>query len=82
MGIFTILIGLLTLFFAYVALNDRKLRAVPPEAIKASPERWTEEEVQKLLEKQAEEQVDDLTPYLEEKTGRRYIVVGGVNTLI
>lgn len=69
------------LYALYVRINDAKLQRLPPEAASLSPQRWSEKLVLKTKEKIAKVEGvsllkdSDLPP----KTGRRYIVVGGVS---
>ena len=70
------------LFALYIYTNDAKLTRIPPEALALSPERWTEEEIRACyakLEGQKETKLFDERT-LPPRTGRRYIVIGGVST--
>lgn len=68
------------LFAAYIWLNDIKLKRLPPEASSFSPDRWSEDAVKETSERLG---LSDSSSLLEgklpPKTGRRYIVVGGVS---
>lgn len=77
MGVAASVLGVFTLFAAYVYTNDQKLLAVPSKALKAYTP-WTEEDVQQLNDKTSAELAVDLKRCLGEKTGRRYVIVGGV----
>ena len=63
---------------AYIRLNDSCLERIPPRALQFSPKRVTPEDIPPLRKRIAEENklVDDQMP---PKTGRRYIVIGGVS---
>ena len=70
------------LIYLYVRANDAKISHLPPEAIALSPGRWTDEDVQRVASSPALTSpsasllaLEDLPP----KTGRRYIVIGGVS---
>lgn len=73
---------LLPLAYAlYAWCNDQKLKRLPPEAAAHSPERWSDKFVMETNARVKQVEVvsllkdSDLPP----KTGRRYIVVGGVS---
>ena len=76
---FTLLLAAL-----YVWLNDKKLNRIPSKVTSLSPNRWSPKDIRKTLEKYVNgrtrllSQKGDLPP----KTGRRYIIVGGVSLLI
>lgn len=80
--------GLLLSLFIFVALvflfgylNDRKLKQLPPEAeLVFSPARLTPERVHAAAEALSKNPVA-MKNFLPPKTGRRYIVVGGVCSL-
>jgi len=55
---------------------NRSMSGTPPEALKASPRRWTEDEIRAAYKK-TRESPTDVTKYLPPKQSRRYIVVGG-----
>ena len=70
------------LIYLYVRANDAKIARLAPEAVAVSPERWTKEDVQRVASSPALTsssaslfKPEELPP----KTGRRYIVVGGVS---
>ena len=72
---------LVVLAVLYVWLNDKAVRHVPRSVLNLSPRRWTTDDFKRVV-KELEEKVDTMeekkkvqTP---PKTGRRYIVVGGV----
>jgi hypothetical protein len=65
-------------FALYVWLNDRKLTRQPPEATSLSPHRWTEKEIRECYASLENGPKSILQDKLPPKTGRRYIVTGGV----
>lgn len=68
------------LVILYIFRNDRILSSIPPEALKQSPNRVTREEVLRVAQELQENPLTDETlDQLGAKTGRRYIVVGGVS---
>lgn len=70
---------LLCLVFLYGYLNDRKLGRLPPEAaLIFSPARLTPQEVRVTAEALSNGPVV-MKNFLPPKTGRRYIIVGGVS---
>lgn len=69
------------LLILYIRLNDSRLKSIPPDALAVSPKRWTEADVRSTaarLDKAPLSVRDQLGP----RTGRRYIVVGGVSIRI
>jgi hypothetical protein len=79
-GIHWTVFTLITLLCLYIYSNDKKLRTIPHEAILASPTRFTTEGVLQAAEHV--EQMDTTHPILEHlppRSGRRYIIVGGVS---
>ncbi len=72
-------LGLLSflLLQACIRGNDRKLKAIPARAAQFSPNRWSPKDVERMASECAftAPLIDDQLP---PKTGRRYIVVGGV----
>ncbi len=72
-------LGLLSFLgiLAYIHDNDRKLKAIPARAAQFSPNRWSPKDVERMASEceLATPSIDDQLP---PKTGRRYIVVGGV----
>lgn len=78
----TLLVFLIPLFiFAYVWLNDAKLTRLPAEAASISPERWTDERIQRSYTALRDSGKSSLLDgKLPPKTGRRYVVVGGVSS--
>lgn len=64
--------------YIYFVLNDRKLSQLPPDAKVFSPNRFTTESVLAAFRQHQEEPID-AGRFLPPKTGRRYIVVGGVS---
>lgn len=69
----------IVLLVLYVYTNDQKLVQIPPRALTFSPSRFSTEDALRAAEKYADSprSVHDQLPT---KTGRRYIVVGGVKT--
>ena len=65
---------------AYVVLylyrRTLSMTGTPPEALKLSPQRWTQQEILDAYETVKRNPID-VTKSLPPKTGRRYIVVGG-----
>jgi nucleoside-diphosphate-sugar epimerase len=74
-----ILIATAVLFFILILylfhVNDG-LNAIPPEALKQSPYRWTVSEIKSTFERVKKNPID-IRPYLPPKKDRRYIVFGG-----
>lgn len=66
------------LLYLYIRANDAKIMRLPPEAATFSPKRWTEEDA-KQGAKAIREKPVTIDGVLPPKTGRRYIVVGGVS---
>jgi hypothetical protein len=70
----------LLLLYIYIRINDAKLMNLPHDTAKAfSPDRITEDEIKRTflrMQKNPISVLDRLPP----KTGRNYIVVGGVST--
>lgn len=62
----------------YVWLNDRRLLRLPEEAVALSPRRWTPECVRDAAAQLEKSPKIAINEHLPPKTGRRYIVVGGV----
>ena len=72
---------IVSLVFLYGYLNDRKLKQLPPEAeLIFSPVRLTPQRVCAAAEALSTNPVV-MKNFLPPKTGRRYIVVGGVCSL-
>ena len=73
------------LLYLYVRTNDAKIAALHPDAVKISPARWDMADVRRTAEAQraqlqAAGRTSLFTPgELPPKTGRRYIVIGGVS---
>lgn len=70
-------LSLLCLAYFYAIRNDRALTTLPPEAKALSPNRWTTEEIEATFERMRKNAIT-IEDRLPPKTGRRYIVVGGV----
>jgi nucleoside-diphosphate-sugar epimerase len=69
-------LGLAALYLNHV---NSAMKRVPEEAHKASPHRWTIEEIESAYKKSLESPVDTTTN-LPPKQSRRYVVVGGSGT--
>ncbi|KAI0944932.1 hypothetical protein AcV7_001602 [Taiwanofungus camphoratus] len=69
------------LFVLYVRGNDAKLSRIPPEAAAFSPDRWTEDELQRTHKSLVGSPKSLLRGKLPPRTGRRYIVIGGAGFL-
>lgn len=67
------------LSLVYVRLNDAKLTTLSKEANSISPHRWTDDEIRKCHDELVNSPQCLLEGKLPPKTGRRYIVVGGVS---
>lgn len=79
--LFSLLI-VVSLVFLYGYLNDKKLGHLPPEAeLVFSPARVTPERVRTTAKALSKNPVVT-SNFLPPKTGRRYIVVGGVRSLL
>ncbi|KAJ4468836.1 NAD(P)-binding protein [Lentinula aciculospora] len=72
---------LIATLYIYIRANDRKLHSIPARALKISPKRVTEEDVEELKEQMHEQSATDAGAVISRKTGRRYIVVGGAGFL-
>ena len=73
------------LIYLYVRVNDAKIATLVPEAIALSPERWKLEEVKRVAKSPAltNSSASLFSPEeLPPKTGRRYIVIGGVSACL
>lgn len=67
----------LSLLFLYVYRNDQKLHRIPPRALTFSPSRSSTDDARLTARKHANSP-GSVRDQLPPKTGRRYIVVGGV----
>ena len=63
----------------YVYWNDRRLIQIPPRALYFSPKRHTAVDVHAEAKRLATSPPIDDSEKIPPKTGRRYIVVGGVS---
>ncbi|KAH8110324.1 NAD-binding protein [Phellopilus nigrolimitatus] len=76
--------GIIIVYFVslYVQHNDRCLTALPPEAIAASPRRWTDDE-DKIKEEyaRADAQPIEVLDGLPPRTNRKYLITGGAGFL-
>ena len=75
------LAGVLLALYLYYRLNDQGLSQLPPEATTFAPNRFAPRVVIEAAEtlSSSPKLIKNVLPV---KTGRRYIVVGGVNNLI
>lgn len=62
----------------YIHRNDKRLACLPKDALTFSPERWTAESTRAHAARLAKSPPISVHEQLPPKTGRRYIVVGGV----
>ena len=69
-----VLLGLV--LACYLRHVNTAMKAVPDEVYRASPHRWTEDEIQAAYEKAIKDPIES-TKSLPPKQARRYIVVGG-----
>ena len=67
------------LLVLYIYWNDRRLIQIPPRALNLSPKRHTAVDVHAEAEKLATSPPIDDKEKIPPKTGRRYIIVGGVS---
>ena len=75
----SLLLALIPLLaFIYIRINDAKLTRLPPEALAISPHRWTDEEILETYARLKDGPKSLFEGKLPPKTGRRYIVTGGV----
>jgi hypothetical protein len=73
-----ICIVLFTLLLAlYLHINDKRLSRIPDDALTLSAKRCTPQDVRSLTAELAKSPISS-QEQLPPKTGRRYIVVGGV----
>jgi len=66
------------LLVLYIRFNDRRLLSFA-DRIGTRHERLTREDIKAYAEKYANSQPKDIKTHLPPKTGRRYIVIGGVS---
>lgn len=71
------IVVLLVLACLYIIRNDRRLKTLPEAIEKVNPQRWSPEDIKRAFKRAKESPVDVLNA-LPPRTGRRYIVVGGV----
>lgn len=74
--------GGLLLLVVYIKTNDAKLRRISPEAAAFAPNRWKEEDVGRTSEQLSASPASLLDDKLPPKTGRRYIITGGVSPVL
>lgn len=65
-------------FYLYIRKNDQSLTRLSSEVLAFSPTRYTPDMAHSAA-KQLAEQPPSILDHLPPKTGRRYIVVGGVS---
>ena len=65
----------------YIRSNDAKLDRLPPEALAISPKRWTTEDINTCHASLKDGPSSLFEGKLPPKTGRRYIVIGGVRVI-
>lgn len=70
------------LLVLYIHWNDRRLTQIPPRALYFSSKRHTADDIHAEAERLAAAPPIDDTEKIPPKTGRRYIVVGGVSRCI
>ena len=63
----------------YLKLNDSRVKSIPARVLKFSPKRLTPEDVPRL-EKELAARGASIEDQLPPKTGRRYIIIGGVRS--
>ena len=66
--------------YLYIVQNDKGLTRLAPEALAFSPTRYTENDARSAAKRLVEHPIPVLGQ-IPPKTGRRYIVVGGVSVL-
>jgi hypothetical protein len=67
------------LLVLYIYWNDRRLTQIPPRVLYFSPKRHTADDVHAQAERLAAAPPIDDMEQIPPKTGRRYIIVGGVS---
>jgi hypothetical protein len=78
MAIAIALLGAVILFVLYIRHNDRRLRKIPAR-IESLSKRTTPEFIRADAMQYFGQPQKDIKGQLPERTGRRYIVVGGVS---
>lgn len=68
---------ILSLYF-YIRCNDKALERIPPAALAHSPVRSSPQDVMETSKRLAKSPIS-IEDQIPPKTGRRYIVVGGVS---
>lgn len=76
-----ILLSILSFCYFYLRHNDKRLSTTPNRAIALSSKRWTTHDVQ-MSYKALRESPITVSEHLPPKTGRRYIVIGGVSQIV
>jgi nucleoside-diphosphate-sugar epimerase len=66
----------LLLLVLYLNHVNNGMTATPPEALKESPQRWTDEEIKATFNRVCANPID-IRPHLPPRRDRRYIIVGG-----
>lgn len=69
-----------TLLVLYIRVNNKRLSTIPKEALTFSPQRWTPESIRSHAAQLAQSPLIS-NQQIPPKTGRRYIVVGGVRLI-
>lgn len=73
-----VFLGSALLLAVYIRVNDARLGSIPEDALIFSPKRCTPETIRSTAAAIAKAPPISLRGQLPPKTGRRYIVVGGV----
>ena len=77
-GVLSLPLTALLLIYLYVKLNDAKLAKVPPEVWVQAPSDFSPDNI-RLTAKRLKDSPSQIKNRLPPRTGRRYIVVGGVS---
>jgi len=72
----------LLLLGLYVYWNDRRWNTIPPSALYFGPKRFTPDDVRAMAERVTNSPPIATKEVLPSRTGRRYIVVGGVSVAL
>lgn len=71
-----VLSGIAVLIAIYLWRVNRMLHSTPDEALRLVQPAWTKDEIETAYRKVQADPID-VKPFLFDRTGRRYIVVGG-----
>lgn len=71
------LVAFIASIVAYIRRNDHTITSIPHSAISLSPTRWTEGDIELVKQLHSETPLT-IEEQLPPRTGRRYIVIGGV----